>query len=315
MKNTKDLFGEADFRFVKSFGSEGTGECQFQKPSGVAVDDSDNVYVADTLNDRIVRFNSRDFSGTFKSFNLIDPLAAGGLGLSFTPHDLAIDPNGNVYIADSFGSRIVEINLSDPIGTFISFGKLGKVGYRGADKGRFHNPFGVALDSSKNLYVTDTSNSRIVRFALNDFAGSFTSFGTEGSDDGQFYNPEGLTVDSSGNIYVADTENSRIIRFKPSNFATTFTSFGTYGSSNGEFSRPRGVVLDSKGNVYVADTSNDRIVRFNPDNFLNTFTSFGREGSGKGKFSYPTKIAIDGKGNVYIADDGNSRIVQLSTTP
>ena len=130
------------------------------------------------------------------------------------------------------------------------------------DDGQFHNPVGVAVDGSGNIYVADQVNHRIQVF---NSGGVFQfKFGTpgrgDGTGDGQFNSPEGVAVDGSGKIYVADQANHRIQVFDSGGVFQL--KFGTTGSGDGQFNSPYGVAVDGSGNIYVADTHNHRIQVF-----------------------------------------------------
>jgi len=189
----------ANFGFLLKWGSYGTGDGQFRYPSGVAVDSSGSVYVADRSNNRIQKFNS---SGAF-----ITKWGSYGTGDGQFryPSGVAVDSSGNVYVADEDNHRIQKF---DSNGTFIT-----KWGTSGTGDGQFRYPSGVAVDSSGNVYVADRDNHRIQKFDSN---GTFiTKWGTSGTGDGQFRYPTGVAVDSSGNVYVADEDNHRIQKFGP----------------------------------------------------------------------------------------------------
>jgi PKD repeat protein len=133
-----------------------------------------------------------------------------------------------------------------------------KWGSYGTGDGQFAAPFGVAVDSSGNVYVADYFIDRIQTFDSN---GNFiTKWGSYGTGDGQFEYPGGVAVDSSGNVYVGDCWNHRIQKFDSNgNF---ITKWGSYGTGDGQFDTPGGVAVDSFGNVYVADYGNNRIQKF-----------------------------------------------------
>ncbi|MCA9344890.1 6-bladed beta-propeller, partial [Candidatus Saccharibacteria bacterium] len=176
-------------------------------------------------------------------------------------------------------------------------------GEAGSDPGQFYYPKGVALDSSDNVYVTDSNNSRIQKFDSN---GVFIAeWGSNGTDDGQFSNPTGITIDSQNNVYIADYDNDRVQKFDSNgNF---ITSWGSSGSNNGQFSAPWAIAVDSQDNVYVTDDTLNRVLKFDSDG---TYLSYwGSTGSGDNQFSYPRAITIDGQDNVYVSDSGNNRIV------
>lgn len=175
-------------------------------------------------------------------------------------------------------------------------------GSAGNGNGQFNAPTAVAVDSSKNVYVTDTSNSRVQVF---DSSGTYQSqFGTSGSGDGAFtftvqhavLYPNGIVLDSSKNIYVVDTGNNRIQIFDSIfNFKT---KFGSTGNGNGSFISPSGIALDSSRNMYVADTANSRIQIFNSSGVYQSQISIPG--------SLPTALTLDASNNVYVVDANNN---------
>ena len=188
-----------------------------------------------------------------------------------------------------------------------------KWGTEGSGDGQFYNPFGIAVDSSGDIYVAESQdiggqNHRIQKFSSD---GTFLlKWGSKGSSDGQFDYPEGVAVDSSGNVYVTDANNRRIQKF--SSDGTFLLKWGSLGSGDGQFVTPQGVAVDLSGNVYVVDYGNKRIQKFSS---TGTFlTKWGTEGSGDGQFSNPWGIAVDSSDNVYVVDRGNNRIQKFSST-
>ncbi|MBU0702061.1 SMP-30/gluconolactonase/LRE family protein, partial [bacterium] len=256
-------------------------------PHGVAVDLSGNLYVADTKNDRIQKFNP---SGDFitKWSNGTDD------GQFHYPDEVAVDSSGNVYVADTGNNRIQKFDSSGGFTT--------KWGCFGSGDGQFNYPRGVIVDSSDNLYVADIDNNRIQKF---DSSGNFIiKWGKYGTGDGQFDCPAEVAVDSFGNVYVADYYNNRIQKFNSS--GSFITKWGNNGTGDGQFNKPYGIAVDSSDNVYVTDSRNHRIQKF--DSGGSFITTWGSEGTGDGQFAYPTGIAVDSFGNVYVADIFNNRI-------
>jgi DNA-binding beta-propeller fold protein YncE len=183
-----------------------------------------------------------------------------------------------------------------------------KWGSSGTADGQFSFPFGVAVDSSGNVYVADWGNDRIQKFNSN---GTFiTKWGSRGNADGQLSDPNGVAVDSSGNVYVADWGNDRIQKFN-SNGTPLIKEWGSSGTADGQFSNPNGLAVDSSGNVYVADNGNDRIQKFNSNGTF--ITKWGSKGNADGQFSNPNGVAVDSSGNVYVADYGNDRIQKFNS--
>ena len=248
-------------------GSSGIADGQgtaaiFNKPSGVAVDSSGNVYVADTNNHIIRKISSGGAVSTF---------AGIAAGFSF-PSSVAVDSNGNVYVADNENHLIRKISSSGLVTTL-----AGTIGITGANDGlgpaaSFFFPYGIAVDSAGNVYVADLGNKLIRKITslgtVSTLAGSSSS--VSGYVDGQgsaarFYDPHGVSVDSNGIVYVADSGNHLIRKITPSGMVSTFAgtnnALNTMGSQNGQalsssFYYPRGVAVDASGNVFVADTNN-----------------------------------------------------------
>jgi DNA-binding beta-propeller fold protein YncE len=280
--------------FLAEWGSYGLADGQFRYPHGVAVDSTGNVYVVDTDNNRIQKF---DADGTF--LTTWGSYGMGG-GRFCYPRGVAVDGEGNIYVADMYNHRIQKFDADGNL--------LTKWGSYGLGNGRFRYPYGVAVDSEDNIYVADMYNNRIQKF---DADGNFlTKWGSIGSGDAQFRYPRGIAVDGEDNIYVADMFNYRIQKFDPDgNF---LTKWGSQGRGDGQFYRPYGVAVDGVDNVYVADSYNHRIQKFDAEgNFL---TKWGSHGRGDSRFSCPYGVAVDNSGNVYVTDSYNHRIQKFGNS-
>ncbi|MGO8703400.1 MAG: SMP-30/gluconolactonase/LRE family protein, partial [Candidatus Brocadiia bacterium] len=270
-----------------TWGSPGSGNGLFSYPEGIALDNANNVYVADTFNNRIQKFDS---NGNFLT-------QWGGLGDGNGQFDFPIGiatDAANVYVADWDNNRIQKFTTA---GAYVT-----QWGSLGSGNGQFHQPGAVAVDNLDNVYVADSGNSRIQKFTS---AGVYvTQWGSLGSGNGQFDTPYGIVADALGNVYVADTQNFRIQKFTSA--GAYLTQWGSQGSGNGQFASPYGVAADALGNVYVADTDNDRIQKFTSAGAY--LTQWGSYGSANGQFSGPWSIAADVAGNVYVADTDNDRV-------
>ncbi|MBP9502484.1 MAG: hypothetical protein KBF17_10020 [Candidatus Promineofilum sp.] len=300
--------------FLTKWGSAGSSNSQFDTPYGVAVDGSGNVYVADTDNHRIQKFDADGGYQTEWGSN------GAGNGQFQYPGGVAVDGSGNVYVTDTNNNRIQKFAgdgtflmafgwdvVSGNVDTDFEICQSGdtcKDGLPGSGDGQFSYPYGVAVDGAGNVYVADTYNHRIQKF---DSSGAYQDqWGILGNLDGRFYNPAGVAVDGSGNVYVADTLNHRIQKFGGNgNWQATWGG-PVSGSGNGQFNAPIGVAVDGSGNVYVADTNNYRIQKFDAGGVYQT--QWGSNGAGNSQFSFPIGVAVDGAANVYVADTYNHRV-------
>ncbi|MEW6618111.1 MAG: 6-bladed beta-propeller [bacterium] len=284
----------ASTNFIGSVGIKGKGppEAELLYPYGVAVSYDGSIYVADTGNDKIKKY---DKNGKFLyAFGQ----EGTGEGQFRAPQGIAVDKRGNIFVVDTGNERVQ--HLYDD-GNSISFVKC----FTGNPQ--FYYPRDIELDKDSNLYVLDSGNDRVLKFdssfnPVNSFNGD-NILGSEGSGTTQFSEPYGLTLDKEGNIYVADMRNERVSIFdKEGNF---IRKFGIQGRQVGEFLDPVDVAVDSDGNIWVADKYNFRIQKFsNTGQFLHTF---GRFGPGKGQFHTAQKLAIHQK-KLYVVDSNNSNL-------
>ena len=176
--------------------------------------------------------------------------------------------------------------------------------------GFFSVPSRAAANSSGNVFVTDSGNSRVQRFTAT--GGSPFAFGGLGTGNGQFppASALGVATDSSGNVYVVDRLGSRVEKFNSS--GTFQSAFGTLGTGNSQFTTPSGIAIDSADDIYVADTGNNRIQKFNSAGTY--IAQWGGLGTGDGEFNAPSGVAVDSHGYVYVADTGNARIQKFDSS-
>ncbi len=260
----------------------------FNSPWGIAVDSSGNVYVVDSFNNCICKFDSSGI--VLRKWGS----EGNGEGQFKYPRGIALDSSGNVYVADTNNNRIQEF---DSEGVFIK-----AWGSNGTGDGQFQYPYGIAVDSGGNVYVTDDNNDRIQKFDKE--CVFIKAWGSKGSGNSQFSAPWDIATDSSGDLYVADMVNNRIQKFNSE--GVFIKSWGGNGTGDGQFQHPCSIAVDGSGYVYVTDVGNKRIQKFDKEG--NFQGKWGSEGSGDGQFSSPYGIAVDGGGNVYTADNANKCI-------
>lgn len=333
-------------------GSAGTtdghvGSATFSHPSGVAVDSSGNLYVADYSGHRI-----RKIQGGFVSTLAGSGVAgyANGVGTSASfnaPFGIAFNPVDNsLVVAEYSGNRIRRVTLDGRVSLIAGTGTAGDADGAG-DVAQFRNPAGVVVDSNGVIYVSESSGHRIRKivftgsdptnpshYTVSTLAGS----GVAGFADGvgtaaRFNVPRGLAISADGTIYVADQGNYRIRRVSPTGEVVTIAGTGVSGVVDGSgdtarFSAPYGIVWVN-GSLIVSEASAHvlRQVRLKEQNasegrasswLVQTIAgSSGVSGSADGsgvdaRFNTPRLLAADRSGNIYVADTYNHKIRKLT---
>jgi len=266
-------------------GSQGASDgsnsaAQFFGPTGLAMDSSGKLYVADQYNNLIRQVT---FSGT----NCVVTTIAGGAGISgnkngaggearfSNPTGLAVDEAGNIFVADELNNAIRKITPGGAtwMVTTIAGGSLGSSdGSNSA--AQFFGPSGVAVDSLDRVYVADQFNNLIrlleaggTNWVVTTIAGQLDSGAADGSGvSASFSSPTGIAVDTNGNVFVADQFNNAIrkITLAQTNWVVSTMGGGSKGATDGtgtnaQFFLPYAVAPDAFGNVYVADSGNESI--------------------------------------------------------
>ena len=302
----------------------------FNNPAGVAVDSSGNVYVADVNNHLIRKITSGGVVTTLAgSAGVTGATNATGTFATFNnPNGVAVDSSGNVYVADTFNHLIRKITPGGVVSTLAGTGSSGSNNATGTSAS-FSYPYGVAVDSSGNVYVGDTYNYLIRKITpggvVTTLAGTVGSFGAVNATgtSASFYFPAGVAVDSSGNVYVADENNHLIRKITSGGVVTTLAgTAGSFGAVNAtgtsaSFYYPTGVAVDNYGTVYVADHTNYLIRQITPGGVVTTLAGLaGSPGSNNATgtsatFNVPNGIAVDSSRIVYVGDAGNHLVRKI----
>jgi kumamolisin len=305
----------------------------FDYPTGIAVDNVGNAYVADCYNNVIRKVTSSGVvttpygSGTEASAN------GTGTNASFDfPRDITIDStSSNLYVSDEGSNEIRKISLST--------GQVTTIGTTASPA--FFDPKGICVDTSGNVYVADSGNNVVRKIAVSNgavtvVAGSstFAAGYADGTATSQalFNEPLGLAIDGSGNLYVTDYSN-QVIRKISNGVVSTFAGKAGVGGcldgtgTQSEFNVPRGIVADSSGNLYVTDSYAPSVIQNQPvytgNNLLRKITSAGvvttlagdagvagsvNNVGAAAEFYNPCGVTMDASGNLYVADAGNNTI-------
>ncbi|HEY2743674.1 MAG TPA: SMP-30/gluconolactonase/LRE family protein [Polyangia bacterium] len=296
------------------------GTTEFKGPLGIAVDNTGNVYVADSGNSRIRRVAP---DGTTTTIALDqDSGTSDVFGASY----VAVDAAGTLYIADTYHHQIRKIPAG---GVAVVLAGNGTAGFNDGPGGsaEFNFPAGVAVDGNGYVYVGDNTNNRIRKIATDGTTSSLAGNGTAGFADGssgiaEFNAPAGVAVDSQGVVYVADYGNNRIRRVAPDGTTTTIAGNGTAGFKDGSggangttmFKGPTAVDLYADGSMYVTDNANSRIRKILPDGTTTTIagTSVGfADGNGcTSLFNQPAGIAGSGT-TLFVTDAASNRLRKI----
>ena len=304
-------------------------------PVGVAVTSGGTVYLADNYNYVVDSFtvggNLNVFAGNH-SYNL-ETLANNtppqGVQLNY-PFGIARDSTGNVWVADSHNFMVRELVKSSNLVTF--FAGNGTAGYKGdggpATSAELSYDYGVAVDSSDNVYIADTNNCLIREVntagTINTFAGLVVSGNPQCGYTGdggpalsaKIYYPYAVAVDSKGAVYIADQAEHVVRKISGGNINTIagIGGIGGYGGDGGLavqalLNQPEGIAVDTAGNVFIADTNNCRVREINAatgiistvaGNGTCAFTGDGQANSNG--VEYPQGVTVDANDNLFIGD-------------
>jgi uncharacterized protein (TIGR03663 family) len=235
-------------------GPQPLGAGQFREPWGIAVADDGTVYVADTWNHRIQAFSSEgEFLNTWGRFGQSAPgQPAGELRFFYGPRDIAIGPEGLLYVTDT-GNKVIQV--FQPDGSY-----LGEFGEPGPLEGQLDEPVGLGFGPDGLLYVVDTWNGRVQVF---DRSHSFVRQWVVDGWYGQLPdNKPYLATDATGRVYLTDPEQYRVLVFD--SIGNYLYGFGQYGTEPDAMTLPTGIDVSPAGIIYVVDAGNSRVLAFPP---------------------------------------------------
>ena len=292
------------------------------RPEGVAADALGNLFIADTINNRVRKVDANGVITTvagngYTIYFGSNPIGEGtysGDGGPATnaslnwPMGVTVDASGNLFIADSDNNRIRKVDTNGIITTVAGNGNSTVLG-----------PSSVAVDAVGNLFIADQSNARIRKMATN---GTTTTVSTSARLSG----PVGVVLDAAGNVLVSDA-GEHVSKIATNGTTTLIAGTGSYGYSgdggaatNAMLSSPCGLALDTRGNLFIADEGNNRIRKIGASGTITTvtgdgFATFSGDGGPaiEATLADPSGITLDGNGNMFIADCGNNRVRKVDT--
>lgn len=314
-------------------------------PAGLALDGAGNLYIAEKVGNKVRRVaGDTKMISTIAGTGQYSYSGDGGHGTLATlryPAGVAVDVQGNVYIADSENHRIRRVSIQN--GVITTFAGTGTRGYSGdggaATAASLNEPSGVGMDNQGNVWIADSGNSRVRRVSISD--GSIATIaggGTGGVNDGGPANgarlqyPRAIATDALNRLYIADESGHRLRKvagLTATSIITTLAGNGTFTADGGGdgllateawFAAPTRMARDAAGNIYIADATDHRVRRIAAGTgVVSTFAGTGDPGATGdnsaatgAKLNAPSGLAFDTAGNLYISDTGNHKIRKVA---
>jgi sugar lactone lactonase YvrE len=234
---------------------------QFYSPNGIATDVAGNVYVSDLGNNAIYKITSSGTVTILAGSGTAGYVNGTGATAAFNaPQGLVADASGNVYVADQGNNRIRKITSAGVVSTLAGTGSGGNINGDGTTA-TFNRPYGLAIDATGNLYVTDQGNYAVRKVTS---SGVVSTLVGNSVTTGLLNTPTGIAIDSQGALYIAD-KSGRILTITAANVLYTLagkantSGFADGSKTTAQFSGPTGIAVDASKNIYVADLNNNRV--------------------------------------------------------
>lgn len=307
-------------------------------PAAVISDGNGNVYVAVSGSGQVLRVDANDVVWLVAGNGGTGSTGDGGPATAATltiPVGLALDPAGNLYIADSQVNRVRRVGIDGTISTYAGNGKAGYTGDGGpAVNASLQTPWAIACDAQGNLYIADTGNNVVRLVTLDGNIGTFAGTGIQGSSgnggpaaSARLNGPKGVTVDGR-RVYISDTGNNWVRVVTPdgnisryAGYDSTSTSSSPFGSisdptiaTNYTLPLPAGLAVDPAHNLYIAEPNSPRVLRVTTNgkiaNYAGTGSGGGSGDEGLARLAniYARGIGINRDGNLMIADGRSNRV-------
>lgn len=289
---------------LTTYSGSSADEARMNNARGVAADAQGNVYIADTLNDRVLKYSG---DGQYKFWGNRNNSQSPGKFIF--PSSSIVDNQGNLQVLDNFNRRVEK------------FDKQGNYLTSWGNDNKFDSPRSIALNPQGNIEMVDyhyqasqDSTFRILTFDSNGTPLNQLNF-KQGEGEGQFSNASninGFAVDKMGNRFLLDQNYAtRVVRIQKFDMTGKFVrQWGSNGSGDAQFMYPQGLAVDSQNNVYVSDNGNGWIKKFDNDGTFLTKWNGGNSSNG----FFPSAIASDNQDNIYVFNGNGGKIYKFGQT-
>jgi sugar lactone lactonase YvrE len=309
--------------------TNGTGtNALFSDPAAIVADASGNLFVADSQNHAIRRISTIGLVTT-----LAGQLGVPGRGddtgaqAQFdSPCGIALDKNGNLFVADTGNHTVRKITPAGVVTTMAGVAGQGGFANGPGASALFNSPLGIAVTTNGTIYVADSGNHVLRAISPNGsvttLAGNPENWGVENGSgtNARFNGPVGLALDGQENLFVADSNNHTIRKITPDGSVSTWAGIpGVDGCVGGDaqsatFCKPAELAFDRQNNLFVADSFNHVIRKIAPDGKVSTVTGAARNPgaadgiNGQARLFNPYGVAISPAGSLFVADAYNQLI-------
>jgi DNA-binding beta-propeller fold protein YncE len=318
-------------------------ECKLVAPFGIDFDRAGHAYLAEMTGHRLCRIDAAGRLTVLAGNGQKGEAGDGGPARQATfngPHNLAVTPDGEVYVADTWNNRVRKIDTGGRVTTVAGTGRKGFSGDGGpAAKAEFGGIYCVTLSpDGKRLYAADLDNRRIRVIDLaTDVVTTVAGNGKKGvPDDGAkavdapLVDPRADTVDEAGNVYVLERGGHALRVVGSDGRIRTVVGTGMKGSAGdggdarkAQLNGPKHMCIDRDGTVIIADTENHCVRRYDPKmGRIERVAGTGRKGAGgvggppeQAELSQPHGVTVHRDGTLYIADSSNNRVLKIVPGP